>query len=160
MPKADPTLLFIAGARPNFMKVAPIIHAAHEVPTVDLLLVHTGQHYDDHMSAQFFRELQIPHPDLHLEVGSASHAVQTARIMTAFDKTLDDHPTDVVVVVGDVNSTVGCTLVAVKRGIKVAHVEAGLRSYDRRMPEEINRLVTDRISDYLFTTERSPARPC
>lgn len=147
-------LTVIAGARPNFMKVAPIIHAAQRVPAVRVRLVHTGQHYDDHMSAQFFRELQIPAPDLHLEVGSASHAVQTARVMTAFDKALDDHPTDLVLVVGDVNSTLGCALVAVKRNIPVAHVEAGLRSRDRRMPEEINRILTDQISDYLFTTER------
>jgi UDP-N-acetylglucosamine 2-epimerase (non-hydrolysing) len=151
------SLTIIAGARPNFMKVAPIIHAAHEIPAIDLRLVHTGQHYDDHMSAQFFRDLQIPHPDLHLEAGSASHAVQTARVMAAFDKALDDHPTDVVLVVGDVNSTLGCALVAVKRNIKVAHVEAGLRSRDRRMPEEINRILTDQISDYLFTTERAAA---
>ena len=151
------SLTVIAGARPNFMKVAPIIHAARNVPAIHLHLVHTGQHYDDHMSAQFFRDLQIPAPDLHLEVGSASHAVQTARVMTAFDKALDDHPADVVLVVGDVNSTLGCALVAVKRGIQVAHVEAGLRSRDRRMPEEINRILTDQISDYLFTTERDAA---
>ena len=150
-------LTIIAGARPNFMKVAPIIHAARNVPIIQMRLVHTGQHYDDHMSAQFFRDLQIPEPDLHLEVGSASHAVQTARVMTAFDKALDDHPADVVLVVGDVNSTLGCALVAVKRGVLVAHVEAGLRSRDRRMPEEINRILTDQISDYLFTTEREAA---
>ena len=147
----------VAGARPNFMKVAPIIHAAAKVPRIQLRLVHTGQHYDDHMSAQFFRDLQIPHPDLHLEVGSASHAVQTARVMTAFDKALDEHASDLVLVVGDVNSTLGCALVAVKRGIRVAHVEAGLRSRDRRMPEEINRILTDQISDFLFTTERDAA---
>ena len=151
------SLTIIAGARPNFMKVAPIIHAARSVPVIEMRLVHTGQHYDDHMSAQFFRDLQIPEPDLHLEVGSASHAVQTARVMTAFDKALDDHPTHVVLVVGDVNSTLGCALVAVKRGVQVAHVEAGLRSRDRRMPEEINRILTDQISDYLFTTEREAA---
>src|SRR5436190_9334621 len=150
-------LTVIAGARTNFMNVAHIIHAAHKVHAIDLRLVHTGQHYDDHMSAQFFRDLEIPHPDLHLEVGSASHAVQTARVMTAFDKALDEHPTDVVLVVGDVNSTLGCALVAVKRGIQVAHVEAGLRSRDRRMPEEINRILTDQISDFLFTTERDAA---
>ena len=150
-------IIVIAGARPNFMKVAPIIHAANGVPRIQLLLVHTGQHYDDHMSAQFFRDLQIPHPDLHLEVGSASHAVQTARVMTAFDKTLDEHAADLVLVVGDVNSTLGCALVAVKRGVPVAHVEAGLRSRDRRMPEEINRILTDQISDFLFTTERDAA---
>lgn len=148
------SLTFIAGARPNFMKVAPLIEASRKWPDVEARLIHTGQHYDDHMSAQFFRDLQMPEPDVHLEVGSGSHAVQTARIMTAFDAALDAHPTDIVVVVGDVNSTVACALVAVKRGIRVAHVEAGLRSYDRTMPEEINRILTDRISDYLFTTER------
>jgi UDP-N-acetylglucosamine 2-epimerase (non-hydrolysing) len=109
------------------------------------------------MSAQFFRELDLPEPDLHLEVGSASHAVQTARVMIAFDKALDDNPTDIVVVVGDVNSTLACALVASKRGIRIAHVEAGLRSRDRQMPEEINRILTDQISDYLFTTERDAA---
>jgi UDP-N-acetylglucosamine 2-epimerase (non-hydrolysing) len=147
-------LTFIAGARPNFMKVAPLMEAARRSAGLQPRLVHTGQHYDDHMSAQFFRDLQMPQPDTHLEVGSANHAIQTARIMTAFDAALDEQPTDVVVVVGDVNSTIACALVAVKRGIPVAHVEAGLRSYDRTMPEEINRIVTDRISDYLFTTER------
>ena len=151
------SLTVIAGARPNFMKVAPIIQAAQKVPEIALRLVHTGQHYDDHMSAQFFRDLQIPEPDLHLEVGSGSHAVQTGRVMAAFDKALDQYPTELVLVVGDVNSTLGCALVAVKRGIQVAHVEAGLRSRDRRMPEEINRILTDQISDYLFTTERDAA---
>lgn len=150
-------ITFIAGARPNFMKVAPLIHASKACSDVDATLVHTGQHYDEHMSAQIFRDLDLPHPDVHLEVGSATHAVQTARVMTAFDKTLDDHPTDVVVVVGDVNSTFACALVATKRGVKVAHVEAGLRSRDRAMPEEINRVLTDQISDYLFTTERDAA---
>ncbi len=148
-------LTFVAGARPNFMKVAPLIEAARRCPDVASRLVHTGQHYDQAMSAQFFSDLQMPEPDIHLEVGSASHAVQTARIMTAFDAALDENPTDVVVVVGDVNSTIACALVAVKRGVHVAHVEAGLRSHDRHMPEEINRILTDRISDYLFTTERS-----
>jgi UDP-N-acetylglucosamine 2-epimerase (non-hydrolysing) len=146
-------LTVVAGARPNFMKVAPIIQAARRAAGVSTRLVHTGQHYDDQMSAQFFRDLELPEPDLHLEVGSASHAVQTGRIMIAFDKALDDTPTDIVVVVGDVNSTVACALVAVKRGVQIAHVEAGLRSHYRTMPEEINRLLTDRISDYLFTTE-------
>ena len=150
-------LTFIAGARPNFMKVAPLIHAARACSDVDAALIHTGQHYDEHMSAQFFRDLDLPHPDVHLEVGSGSHAVQTARVMTAFDKTLDDRPTDIVVVVGDVNSTIACALVATKRGVKVAHVEAGLRIRDRRMPEEINRILTDQISDFLFTTERDAA---
>ncbi len=151
------SLTFIAGARPNFMKVAPLIHAAKACSDIDATLVHTGQHYDEHMSAQIFRDLDLPQPDVHLEVGSASHAVQTARVMTAFDKTLDERPTDIVVVVGDVNSTIACALVATKRGVKVAHVEAGLRSRDRAMPEEINRVLTDQISDYLFTTERDAA---
>jgi UDP-N-acetylglucosamine 2-epimerase (non-hydrolysing) len=146
-------LAVVAGARPNFMKVAPIIRAARASQDLDTRLVHTGQHYDDQMSAQFFRDLDIPQPDVHLDVGSASHAVQTGRIMIAFDKALDETSTDIVVVVGDVNSTLACAVVAIKRGIQVAHVEAGLRSHDRTMPEEINRLLTDRISDYLFTTE-------
>jgi UDP-N-acetylglucosamine 2-epimerase (non-hydrolysing) len=147
----------VAGARPNFMKVAPIIQATRQSPGIATLLVHTGQHYDEHMSAQFFRDLQMPEPDCHLEVGSANHAVQTARIMMAFDKVIEDNPTDAVIVVGDVNSTLACALVAVKRGIPIAHVEAGLRSHDRSMPEEINRVLTDSISDYLFTTEPDAA---
>ena len=150
-------LMVVAGARPNFMKVAPILQAARQAPGIEARLVHTGQHYDDHMSAQFFRELDLPEPDLHLEVGSASHAVQTAKVMIAFDKALDDYATDVVIVVGDVNSTLACALVASKRGVRIAHVEAGLRSRDRGMPEEINRVLTDQISDYLFTTERDAA---
>ena len=155
MPQSPLEMTFIAGARPNFMKVAPLIEAARRRSELRARLVHTGQHYDAQMSAQFFRDLQMPEPDVHLEVGSASHAVQTARIMTAFDRALDDHPTDVVVVVGDVNSTLACALVAAKRNVRVAHVEAGLRSFDLSMPEEINRMLTDRISDYLFTTERT-----
>jgi UDP-N-acetylglucosamine 2-epimerase (non-hydrolysing) len=139
------------------MKVAPLIHASRSSSDIVATLIHTGQHYDEHMSGQIFRDLELPHPDIHLEVGSASHAVQTARVMTAFDKALDDHPADIVVVVGDVNSTLACALVATKRGVKVAHVEAGLRSRDRAMPEEINRILTDQISDYLFTTERDAA---
>jgi UDP-N-acetylglucosamine 2-epimerase (non-hydrolysing) len=145
----------VAGARPNFMKVAAILHAARGNAWLEARLVHTGQHYDEKMSDLFFRELGMPRPDLHLGVGSATHAVQTARIMEAFDRALDEQPTDVVLVVGDVNSTIACALVAVKREVKVAHVEAGLRSRDRTMPEEINRVLTDQISDYLFTTERS-----
>jgi UDP-N-acetylglucosamine 2-epimerase (non-hydrolysing) len=152
-----PRLTIVAGARPNFMKVAPILDAARKVAGLSAQLVHTGQHYDDRMSAQFFRELDLPEPDLHLEVGSASHAVQTAKVMAAFDAVLDNHPSDIVVVVGDVNSTLACALVACKRGVKVAHVEAGLRSRDRTMPEEINRVLTDQISDFLFTTERDAA---
>ncbi|WP_291984383.1 non-hydrolyzing UDP-N-acetylglucosamine 2-epimerase [Luteitalea sp.] len=145
----------IVGARPNFMKVAPILAAMRAYPALVARLVHTGQHYDERMSTLFFRELGLPQPDAYLGVGSGSHAVQTARVMELFDAELDQHPADVVLVVGDVNSTIACALVAAKRNILVAHVEAGLRSRDRRMPEEINRILTDQISDYLFTSERS-----
>jgi UDP-N-acetylglucosamine 2-epimerase (non-hydrolysing) len=147
-------LLIVAGARPNFMKVAPLIHAAvasNGRGKIDWKLVHTGQHYDVKMSQVFFEELRIPQPDISLEVGSGSHAVQTARIMEKFEPVCLEHRPDWVVVVGDVNSTVACALVASKLGIKVAHVEAGLRSFDRTMPEEINRLVTDAIADLLLT---------
>jgi UDP-N-acetylglucosamine 2-epimerase (non-hydrolysing) len=140
------------------MKVAPIIQAASRRPGMQTSLVHTGQHYDERMSALFFRDLGLPAPDVDLGVGSGSHAVQTARVMMAFDQVLDSRPTDVVLVVGDVNSTIACALVAVKRGVRIAHVEAGLRSRDRTMPEEINRILTDQISDLLFTTERSAAK--
>lgn len=150
-------LTCVVGARPNFMKVAPILDAAAGRSDVQCRLVHTGQHYDERMSTLFFTELGLPKPDVYLGVGSGSHAVQTAKVMIAFDEVLDQNPTDVVLVVGDVNSTLACALVAVKRGIKVAHVEAGLRSGDRTMPEEINRVLTDQISDYLFLTERSAA---
>ena len=141
--------LVIAGARPNFMKVAPIL-AELSLRGTPATLVHTGQHYDPAMSDVFFDELGIPAPDHHLEVGSASHAVQTARIMEAFEPVVVAEKPDVVVVVGDVNSTVACALVAAKLGVEVAHVEAGLRSRDWSMPEEVNRLVTDRLSQYLF----------
>jgi UDP-N-acetylglucosamine 2-epimerase (non-hydrolysing) len=154
-PGARLRLTCVAGARPNFMKVAPILHAAQNVGGLEVRLVHTGQHYDEKLSDLFFVELGLPKPDVHLGVGSGTHAVQTARIMEAFDRVLDEHPTDVVLVVGDVNSTIACALVAVKRSVKVAHVEAGLRSGDRSMPEEVNRILTDQISDYLFTTERT-----
>jgi UDP-N-acetylglucosamine 2-epimerase (non-hydrolysing) len=140
------------------MKVAPILKAAERRSDVECRLVHTGQHYDERMSTLFFQELGLPQPDIYLGVGSGSHAVQTAKVMLAFDEVLDQHPTDLVLVVGDVNSTLACALVAAKRGIPVAHVEAGLRSGDRRMPEEINRILTDQISDYLFTTERDASR--
>lgn len=145
----------VVGARPNFVKAASIVHAARGRSEIALRLVHTGQHYDERMSALFFHELGLPEPDAYLGVGSASHAVQTARVLEAFDGELDHHPADCVVVVGDVNSTLACALVAVKRWVRVAHVEAGLRSRDRSMPEEINRILTDQISDDLFTTERS-----
>jgi UDP-N-acetylglucosamine 2-epimerase (non-hydrolysing) len=150
-------LTCVVGARPNFPKIAPILAAAANRGDVTCQLVHTGQHYDERMSALFFRELAIPEPDVYLGVGSGSHAVQTARVMIAFDEVLDRDPTDTVLVVGDVNSTLACALVAAKRSVPVAHVEAGLRSGDRRMPEEINRILTDSISDYLFTTERLAA---
>jgi len=147
-------LMCVVGARPNFMKIAPILDAAASRPRIRASLLHTGQHYDERMSTLFFRELGLPQPDVYLGVGSGSHAAQTARVMLAFDEVLDGRPVDVVLVVGDVNSTLACALVAAKRGIRVAHVEAGLRSGDRSMPEEINRILTDQISDDLFTTER------
>ncbi len=145
-------LILVAGARPNFMKIAPLMHALKNHPSIKPILVHTGQHYDVKMSGQFFEELNIPAPDINLEVGSASHAVQTARIMEGFEKVCIAEQPDFVLVVGDVNSTAACTLVASKLGIKTIHYEAGLRSNDRTMPEEINRLVTDAISDVFITT--------
>ena len=149
-------IMCVVGARPNFMKMAPILRAlaSHE-PPLPALLVHTGQHYDQGMSDQLFRDLALPRPDLNLEVGSGSHAVQTAEVMRRFEPALDEHKPSCVMVVGDVNSTLACTLVAVKKGVPVVHVEAGLRSGDRRMPEEINRLLTDQVADRLYTTERS-----
>jgi UDP-N-acetylglucosamine 2-epimerase (non-hydrolysing) len=144
----------VVGARPNFMKMAPIIEAMNRHPDrVDHLLVHTGQHYDESMSQSFFVDLGMPKPDIDLEVGSGSHAEQTARIMIAFEKVCLEHRPDLVVVVGDVNSTMACTITAKKLGIRVAHVEAGLRSRDMSMPEEINRLCTDVLCDFLFTTD-------
>lgn len=152
-------IILIAGARPNFMKVAPLMHAIrnwnHGLAATNgrlrPILVHTGQHYDVMMSQVFFRELGIPAPDLNLEVGSGSHAVQTATVMTRFEEVCMRQRPDWVIVVGDVNSTMACTLVAAKLGIPVAHVEAGLRSFDRTMPEEVNRLVTDALADLLLT---------
>jgi UDP-N-acetylglucosamine 2-epimerase (non-hydrolysing) len=141
----------IAAARPNFMKVAPLFHVLHGQPWCRLRLVHTGQHYDKNMSEAFFRDLGLPSPDLHLGVGSGSHAEQTANVMLAYEGAcLADRP-DLLVVVGDVNSTLACALVGSKLHIPVAHLEAGLRSRDRRMPEEINRLVTDTLADILWT---------
>lgn len=149
-------VMCIVGARPNFMKMAPILRAlAQHQPPIPALLVHTGQHYDTDMSKKLFVDLGLPTPDINLEVGSGSHAVQTAEVMKRFEPALDEHKPSCVLVVGDVNSTLACTLVAVKKGIPVAHVEAGLRSYDRKMPEEINRLLTDQVADRLYTTERS-----
>ncbi len=148
-------ILNIVGARPNFMKIAPLQREMERREDEFLpLIVHTGQHYDAAMSDSFFDDLDIPAPDFHLEVGSHSHAVQTAKIMTAFEPVLLEQKPDWVVVVGDVNSTIACALVCSKLGVKVAHVEAGLRSRDRTMPEEINRILTDAISDLLLTTSR------
>src|SRR5438105_1633020 len=148
-------LMLVAGARPNFMKVAPLLWEIQKRDNVDAFLVHTGQHYDEKMSWRFFAELDIPTPDENLEVGSGSHAVQTAEVMKRFEPVLLRQRPNAVVVVGDVNSTLACALTAVKLGVKVAHVEAGLRSFDRTMPEEINRILTDAISDWLFVTEPS-----
>ena len=142
----------VVGARPNFMKVAPIVAAMKRRPhAFQPLVVHTGQHYDAAMSDSFFRDLDLPQPDVHLGVGSGSHAVQTAAVMERFEPVVLNEKPDWVLVVGDVNSTIACALVCVKLGVKVAHVEAGLRSRDRTMPEEINRLLTDQIADLLFT---------
>ena len=151
-------ITLIAGARPNFMKIAPLIHVIMKARKsgVDIAyrLVHTGQHYDKQMSDTFFEELNIPTPDANLGCGGGSQAQQTAAIMVAFEKELMENPTDLVLVVGDVTSTMACSIVAKKLNIKVAHVEAGIRSYDMTMPEEINRMVTDSITDYFFTTTR------
>ncbi len=137
------------------MKIAPILRAMKKYPAMRSVLVHTGQHYNANMSDVFFRDLQIPEPDIFLNVGSGTHAKQTADIMTGFEKVLETEKPDMVMVVGDVNSTLACSVTASKMNVKVAHVEAGLRSFDKRMPEEINRMVTDALSDYLFTTEKS-----
>jgi len=151
-------ILLVVGARPNFMKIAPIMRELGRFP--DLFastLVHTGQHYDAVMSEVFFKELGLPRPDVDLGVGSGSHAQQTAAIMAAFEPVVLEKSPDMVLVVGDVNSTIACALVAAKLGVRIAHVEAGLRSFDRTMPEEINRVLTDQISDLLFITEASAA---
>lgn len=148
-------VFLIAGARPNFMKIAPIYRASLNYAGVDCKIVHTGQHYDHDMSQTFFDELEIPKPAFHLEAGSGSHAVQTAKIMVAFEKVCESEKPDLVMVVGDVNSTLACSIVAKKLRVRVAHVEAGLRSFDLAMPEEINRMVTDAITDHFFVTEES-----
>lgn len=151
-----PRIICVVGARPNFMKIAPVMRAFRsEHSGLRATLVHTGQHYDAAMKTAFFDQLGIPEPDIDLGVGSGSHAVQTADIMKAFEPLLDNDRPAAVLVVGDVNSTIACALVAVKKGIPVIHVEAGLRSGDRSMPEEINRVLTDQISSLLFTTEAS-----
>ena len=159
-------LILVVGARPNFMKIAPLLRAIRRHNSLpedgsthfDYLLVHTGQHYDLQMSDAFFQELNIPDPDVNLEVGSGSHAVQTAEIMVRFEKICLQERPDWLIVVGDVNSTMACTLVASKLAIKVAHIEAGLRSFDRSMPEEINRLVTDALADLLLTPSEDADR--
>ena len=148
-------ILNIVGARPNFLKIGPLMEAYRRHKDIEPLLVHTGQHYDRNMSELFFRDLGIPEPDENLGVGSASQAAQTAAIMRAFEPVVVERKPDLVVVVGDVNSTIACGLVAVKLGVRLAHVEAGLRSFDRTMPEEINRVLTDAISDLLFCTEQN-----
>ncbi len=152
-PRTRPLIDLVAGARPNFMKVAPLVRALQAHGRLDWRLVHTGQHHDHEMSQVFFDELGIPAPQVHFGCGGGGHAAQTARVMEAFEAHCRERAPDAVVVVGDVNSTLACALVAKKCGIGLAHVEAGLRSGDRRMPEEINRLATDAISDWLFATE-------
>lgn len=148
-------ILNVVGARPNFMKIAPIQRAMGNYPEIKPILVHTGQHYDERMSKFFFNDLQLPQPDIYLGVGSGTHAEQTAKIMVHFEKVIQEEKPDLVIVVGDVNSTAACSMVAAKMNTKIAHVEAGLRSFDRTMPEEINRLVTDVLADYLFVTEKA-----
>ncbi len=145
----------VAGARPNFMKIASLMKELEKVRKFRTVLVHTGQHYDFRMSEIFFQELEIPKPDIHLNVGPGLQAVQTAGIMTRFERVAQKEKPALVIVVGDVNSTMACALVAAKLGIRIAHVEAGLRSFDRTMPEEINRIVTDQLSDALFVSEAS-----
>src|SRR5437660_5623073 len=145
-------ILLVVGARPNFMKIAPLLRElAAQSDVFDPLLAHTGQHYDSAMSDVFFRELEMPEPGVNLGVGSGSHARQTAQVMMAFEPVLADFRPDWVVVPGDVNSTLACALVAAKLGVRVAHLEAGLRSFDRAMPEEINRVLTDQLADLLLT---------
>ena len=146
-------ILAVAGARPNFMKIAPLLREIEKRPGISAFLVHTGQHYDQAMSENFFKDLRIAKPDLNLEVGSGSHAEQTAAVLVKMEKVLLQEKPDLLLVVGDVNSTLAASLAAVKIGVPVAHVEAGLRSGDRAMPEEINRILTDSISNWLFTTE-------
>jgi len=148
-------VLLIAGARPNFMKIAPVYRESKKIGKMECKIIHTGQHYDYEMSQSFFDDLALPVPDYFLGAGSGSHAVQTAKIMTAFEEVCIGEKPDRVLVVGDVNSTLACSIVAKKLMVQVAHVEAGLRSFDMTMPEEINRMVTDCITDYFFVTEES-----
>jgi len=153
-------VICVAGARPNFVKLAPVVAALDNHPACEAIILHTGQHYDAQMSSVFFDELGIRKPDLPLGVGSGSHAIQTAKVMIGMDEVIDARRPDVVLVVGDVNSTVAVALVAKKKGVPVVHVEAGLRSFDETMPEEINRLITDRLSDALYTTEAERKSIC
>jgi UDP-N-acetylglucosamine 2-epimerase (non-hydrolysing) len=148
-------ILSVVGARPNFMKMAPVLRELSKYSAFESLLVHTGQHYDESMSRVFFQDLKMPNPDFNLSVGSASHAIQTAEIMRRFEEVCEKVKPNLVIVAGDVNSTMACSLTATKLQIPVAHIESGLRSFDRSMPEEINRIVTDCVSDLLFTTEES-----
>jgi UDP-N-acetylglucosamine 2-epimerase (non-hydrolysing) len=148
-------LLSVVGARPNFIKIAPLHKAFRGYPEVKHLICHTGQHFDEKMSKVFFEELEMPEPDFYLGISGGSHAVQTAGIMVEFEKILLAEKPDLVIVPGDVNSTMACSIVASKAGIPVAHIESGLRSFDRRMPEEVNRVITDHIADYLFVSEKS-----
>jgi UDP-N-acetylglucosamine 2-epimerase (non-hydrolysing) len=145
----------VVGARPNFMKVAPLHRAIQKLAGWTSMIVHTGQHFDAKMSDVFFTQLELPKPDFFLGIGGGSHTEVTAKIMVAFEKIVESEKPDLIIVVGDVTSTLACTLVAIKMGIKVAHVEAGLRSFDRTMPEELNRILTDSVADYLFVTEES-----
>ena len=145
----------VVGARPNFMKVAPLHRAIQKLTGWTSKIVHTGQHFDAKMSDVFFTQLELPEPDFFLGIGGGSHTEVTAKIMVAFEKIVEAEKPDLIIVVGDVTSTLACTLVAIKMGIKVAHVEAGLRSFDRTMPEELNRILTDSVADYLFVTEES-----
>jgi len=141
----------IAAARPNFMKIAPLYHALKQENWAEPKIIHTGQHYDPKMSDAFFQDLNLPAPDVHLGIGSGSHAEQTGQVMIAYEKLIMDHHPDLVIVVGDVNSTMAVSIAAVKQGLSVAHLESGLRSFDNTMPEEINRIITDRICHYLWT---------
>src|SRR5215467_10628498 len=151
-------ILHVVGARPNFMKAAPVLAALAKRPGVRQTLVHTGQHYDANMSDVFFQQLGMPAPDVNLGVGSATHAKQTAEIMSRFEAVVEDCRPDLVLVYGDVNSTMAAALVCTKLGVRIGHVEAGLRSGDRSMPEEINRLVTDQLADLLFTPSKDADR--
>ncbi len=153
-------VICVVGARPNYMKMAPLLRAIKVAPPMPpAVLVHTGQHYDFDLNDRLFVDLELPAPDVNLEVGSGTHAVQTAEVMKRFEPVIDQYRPSCVIVVGDVNSTLACSLVASKKSVPVVHVEAGLRSFDRSMPEEINRVLTDQFSTWLYTTERSAQRP-